>query len=181
VLLFLLSRRSLALFWTPAGARARALGLAASHQRSGSPKQGPSLINTLSPASPGVVSCSRPPQGARGGRSQGRGWARGTTRGRARPPRGLFGGRGLGRGGGGVNRASRLYCYIVGVGASRSGEWRPTPNTPTPTGSGSVLKIQPAPPGMPFGVHIDVITSMANLEGFFLPPRYPRPPGAPPW
>jgi hypothetical protein len=47
--------------------------------------------------------------------------------------------------------------------------------------SASALKIQPAPPGMPFGVHIDVITSMANLEGFVLPPRYPRPPGAPPW
>jgi hypothetical protein len=47
--------------------------------------------------------------------------------------------------------------------------------------SGSALKIQPAPPGMPFGVHIDVITSMANLEVFFLSPRYPRPPGAPPW
>jgi hypothetical protein len=39
----------------------------------------------------------------------------------------------------------------------------------------------PPPPGMPFGVHIDLITSMANLEGLFLPPRYPRPPGAPPW
>jgi hypothetical protein len=47
--------------------------------------------------------------------------------------------------------------------------------------SGEALKIHPAPPGMPFGVHIDVITSMANLEGFVLPPRYPRPPGAPPW
>jgi hypothetical protein len=51
--------------------------------------------------------------------------------------------------------------------------------------SGSVLKVQPAPPGMPFGVHIDdvidVTTSMANLEVFFLSPRYPRPPGAPPW
>jgi hypothetical protein len=47
--------------------------------------------------------------------------------------------------------------------------------------SGSALKIQPAPPGMSFGVHIDLITSMANLEGLFLYPRYPRPPGAPPW
>jgi hypothetical protein len=32
-------------------------------------------------------------------------------------------------------------------------------------GSGEALKIQPAPPGMPFGVHIDVITSMANVLG----------------
>jgi hypothetical protein len=32
-----------------------------------------------------------------------------------------------------------------------------------------------------FGVHIDVITSMANSQVFFLSPRYPRPPGAPPW
>ena len=34
--------------------------------------------------------------------------------------------------------------------------------------SGEALKIQPAPLGMPFGVHIDLIASMANLEGFFL-------------
>jgi hypothetical protein len=52
------------------------------------------------------VSCSRPPQGARGrGSAQGWGWAWGTTtgatRGRARPTRGLFGERGLGWGGGG--------------------------------------------------------------------------------
>ena len=29
---------------------------------------------------------------------------------------------------------------------------------------------------MPFGVHIDLITSMANLEGFFCPPGTPGPP-----
>jgi hypothetical protein len=29
---------------------------------------------------------------------------------------------------------------------------------------------------MPFGVHIDLITSMANLEGFFCPPGTPAPP-----
>jgi hypothetical protein len=55
--------------------------------------------------------------------------------------------------------------------------WLPDKSRP----SGEALKIQPAPPGMPFGVHVDVITSMANLEVFFLPPRYPRPPGTPPW
>jgi hypothetical protein len=34
---------------------------------------------------------------------------------------------------------------------------------------------------LPFGVHIDLITSMTNLEGLCqlrLSPRYPRPPGA---
>jgi hypothetical protein len=72
---------------------------------------GPSTNNTLFPASPGFVSCSRHPQGARGGRAQGRGWAWGTTRGRARPPRGLFGERGLGRGG----DKSRLFCVALGA------------------------------------------------------------------
>jgi hypothetical protein len=69
-----------------------------------------SQINTLSPPGrrPGFVSCSRPPQGARGGRAQGRGWTWGTTRGRARPPRGLFGERGLGRGGGVALRTSEV-------------------------------------------------------------------------
>jgi hypothetical protein len=33
---------------------------------------------------------------------------------------------------------------------------------------------------MPFGVQIDVITSMANLEVFLLPPKYPRPPAVHP-
>ena len=42
--------------------------------------------------------------------------------------------------------------------------------------SGGALKIQPAPPGMPFGVHIDVITSMANLEVFFFVPQVPPAP-----
>jgi hypothetical protein len=32
-----------------------------------------------------------------------------------------------------------------------------------------------APLGMPFGVHIDLITSMANLEGFFVPQVPPAP------
>ena len=44
--------------------------------------------------------------------------------------------------------------------------------------SGEALKIQPAPPGMPFGVHIDVITSMANLGfgGIFFAPQVPPAP-----
>jgi hypothetical protein len=42
--------------------------------------------------------------------------------------------------------------------------------------SGSALKTKPAPPGMPFGVHIDLITSMANLEVHFCPPGTPGPP-----
>jgi hypothetical protein len=35
--------------------------------------------------------------------------------------------------------------------------------------------------GMPFGVHIDLITPMANLEGFCFAPQVPPAPGAPPW
>jgi hypothetical protein len=42
--------------------------------------------------------------------------------------------------------------------------------------SGSALKIQPAPPGMPFGVHIDVITSLAIWGYFFCPPGTLGPP-----
>jgi hypothetical protein len=52
------------------------------------------------------------------------------------------------------------------------------------SGSGrAALKIQPAPPGTPFGVHLDRSgsVSMADLEVCFLPPRYPQPPSAPPW
>jgi hypothetical protein len=66
----------------------------------------------------GFVSCSQPPQGARGGRAQGRGWAWGTTRGRTRPPRALFGERCLGRGGAGSPERCVL-CSPMGVGGSK--------------------------------------------------------------
>jgi hypothetical protein len=104
VLQFLLSRRSFALFWIPA--RAPVLELGANNQGAGPPKQGSFTINTSFPGLPWLCVLFPAPRGARGARARGRGWAWGTTRGRARPPRGLFGERGLGRGGegGGVSR-----------------------------------------------------------------------------
>jgi hypothetical protein len=59
------------------------------------------------------------------------------------------------------------------------GRWAPELLTPAAALSKSNQRLWGM--GMPFGVHIDLVTSMANLEGLFLPPRYPRPPGAPPW
>jgi hypothetical protein len=101
----------------------------------------------LLPAGPGFVSCSRlpnTPQGARGGRARGRGWAWGTPRGPVRPPRGLFGERGLGRGGGG---GSRLNFRAGSAGFNALTPWR-AKTSPEPVAATRTPHplLPPAPP-----------------------------------
>jgi hypothetical protein len=119
--------------------------------------QGLFITARRSPATPGVVSCvlclvvlfpaphspaggprapqpPRRPRGARrGARSaQGRGWAWGTARGRARPPRGLFGGRGLGRGRGLIALSavdSEEYAAVI-AGVLKAGTGTGTTRNP---------------------------------------------------
>jgi hypothetical protein len=67
-----------------------------------------------------------------------------------------------------------IYIYKLQARPLAPGAWRQRQRPQNSTSA-------PGDAIWAFGVHIDVITSMANLEVFFLPPRYPRPPGAPPW
>jgi hypothetical protein len=48
--------------------------------------------------------------------------------------------------------------------------------SPLARGSGSALKIQPAPPGVPFGVHLNEVNLWQIWRCLFCPPGIPGPP-----